>query len=156
MSRCGKTEALEALVLGELGQARTIELEQHVAHCAACHHEYNWLKSEQVMFEHRRSREAVAELWSGFVAKRAAPAQHHAWTRWAFALAASAIAVVGLAARLNSTPMDRAVSFEPSTPMSLEEISRDLGNGGQDCSQLQPGTGFACGPFLPASFAMRE
>lgn len=154
MSRCGKAEQLEALVMGEVVGPKAVELEQHVTHCAACHHELNWLKSEQVMFDHRRSREAVAQLWNGFVAKRAAPERH--WARWAIAMAASVVALVGVASQLSSPRRDSGKSFEGSAPMSLEEMSRDFGAQGQDCSQLQPGTGFACGPFLPASFAMRE
>ena len=155
MSRCGKTEHLEALAMGELSSARAIELEQHTSQCAACHHELNWLKSERVMFKHRLARDQVQQLWAGFKAKKAVPARDHAWGRWALAMAASAMLLVGVTSRLHSARLDPQ-SFEPSAPMSLEEMSRDLGPHGQDCSQLQPGTGFACGPFLPASFALRE
>lgn len=156
MSRCGKTEQLEALVLGELNLAHAAELEQHTAHCAACHHELNWLKSERVMFEHRLARDTVEQLWVGFTTKRALPVPHHGWGRWALAMAATAIVMVGLSARLQPARLEDSPSFETSAPMSLEEMSRDLGSGARDCSQLKPGTGFACGPFLPASFALRE
>ena len=156
MSRCGKSEQLEALVMGELGAARVTELELHTSHCAACHHELNWLKSERLMFEQRLARAEVQKLWAGFAAKRDAPARTESWGRWAMAAAASALLLVGVTARLQSPRLDSGSSFEPSAPMSLEEMSRDLGPQGRDCSQLQPGTGFACGPFLPASFALRE
>ena len=156
MSRCGKTEQLEALVMGELKPARITELEQHTSRCAACHHELNWLKSERLMFEQRLARAEVRQLWVGFAAKRDAPARSESWGRWAMALAASALVLVGLTARLQSPRLEAGSSFEASAPMSLEEMSRDSGPTGRDCSQLQPGTGFACGPLLPASFALRE
>ena len=74
MSRCGKTEHLEAMVMGELNLAHTTELELHTSKCAVCHHELNWLRSERVLFEQRLAREQVQQLWEGFAAKRAAPA----------------------------------------------------------------------------------
>lgn len=155
MSRCGKMEQLEALVLGELDAARIAELQLHTTHCPACHHELNWLKTERVMFGQRVAREQVEQLWAGFSAKRAAPAalRGRRWDRWALAVAASAILAVGLSVRTRPPPMLEAASFESSAPMSFEEMSRELG---VSCSQLQPGTGFACGPFLAASFASRE
>jgi hypothetical protein len=156
MSRCGKTEQLESLVMGTLSAAHSTELEQHSRHCAVCHHELNWLKSEQVLFEHRIARHEVERLWAGFAAKRAAPARQSSFARWALAMAAAVVALVGVGSRLQSSShLDTRSSFETSAPMSLEEMSRDLGPV-RDCSELQPGTGFACGPFLPASFAMRE
>ena len=157
MSRCGKTEQLEAMVLGELDSAYAHELTQHTSHCAVCHHELNWLKSERVMFEHRLARDTVRELWSGFAAKRAKPGPGpRQWARVALAVAASAIIVLGLTARQPAPRLDEGASFDASLPMSLEEMSRDRSASARDCSQLQPGTGFACGPFLPASFALRE
>lgn len=142
--------------MGELDLAHVTELERHTSHCAVCHHELNWLKSEQLMVEQRLAREEVQKLWAGFAAKRDAPARHLAWGRWAMGLAASAILMVGVTSRLQSPRLDSSSAFETSAPMSLEEMSRDLGQKDRDCSQLQPGTGFACGPFLPASFALRE
>ena len=156
MSRCGKTEHLEALVMGELNLARATEVELHTRQCAACHHELNWLRSERVMFEHRLARETVQQLWVGFAAKRDAPARQSSLGRWALAMAASVTLLVGVGSRLQSSRLDEGSAFESSAPMSLEAMSRDLGPQGRDCSQLQPGTGFACGPFLPASFALRE
>ena len=156
MSRCRKTEQLESLVLGELNLARANELEQHTSHCAACHHELNWLKSERLMFEQRLARDTVGQLWVGFAARRAAPVQQHGWSRWTLAMAATVILMVGVSASLKSPRLQSSASFESSAPMSLEEMSRDLGSDSRDCSRLQPGTGFACGPFLPASFALRE
>ena len=156
MSRCGKTEQLEALVMGEFNVARAGELAQHAASCAVCHHELNWLKSERVMFEHRLARDTVQQLWAGFAAKQAAPARQHSWGRWALAVAASALVMIGLSSQLRPTQLEASPSFETSAPMSLEEMSRDFKSDGRGCSELQPGTGFACGPFLPASFALRE
>ena len=153
MSRCGKTEQLEALVMGELNMARTTELEMHTSRCAACHHELNWLKSERLMFEQRLAREQVEQLWDGFAAKRAAPVQRQrAWGRWAMAIAASAVLLLGVSAKTRTGQLqEHGSSFESA--MSLEEMSRDTG---RDCSELRPGMGFACGPYLPASFAQRE
>ena len=160
MSRCGKTEQLEALVMGELAGPRVAELQLHTTRCAACHHELHWLESERLMFEHRLAREQVDKLWEGFAARRAAPAAQlrRRWERVALAVAASAVLVLGLSARNSTRPSLQGELFDSSAPMSLEEMSRDLGGGleQRDCSQLPPGQGFACGPFLPASFALRE
>ncbi len=155
MSRCGKTEQLEALVMGELNLAHATELEMHATRCAVCHHELNWLKSEQAMFEHRRAREQVQQLWEGFAAKRAAPIRNRAWARWAMAVAASVLLMVGLSSAVRPDEVAQNESFE--SLMSLEEMSREVGSAGRDCSVLRPGMGFACGPYLPASFvAQRE
>ena len=157
MSRCGKTEQLEALVMGELDVARATELEMHTSRCAACHHELNWLKSERVLFEHRLAREQVQELWAGFAAKRAAPIRQRAWGRWALAFAASAVLMIGLSSKVRTGGHVAQSDESFELPMSLEEMSRNIGSTGRDCSQLRPGMGFACGPYLPASFvAQRE
>ncbi len=156
MSRCGKTEGLDALVLGELSVAQATVLELHTSRCAVCHHELNWLKTERVMFEQRIAREQVQQLWEGFAAKRAVPIRQRTWGRWAMAIgvAASAVLMVGLSAKGRSGSLEQGEAFE--LKMSLEEMSRDMGSP-RDCSQLQPGMGFACGPYLPASFvAQRE
>lgn len=151
MSRCGKTDQLEALAMGELSLARATELEVHTAHCAVCHHELNWLKSERLMFEQRLAREHVSQLWEGFAQKRAAPARRQrAWGRLAMAIAASTVLMLGLSAKTRSEVTESA---SLDAPMSLEEMSRETR---LDCSALKPGVGFACGPYLPASFAQRE
>ncbi len=152
MSRCGKTDQLEALVMGELSVARTTELERHTSRCAVCQHELNWLKSERLMFEHRLAREQVEQLWGGFAQRRAVSARRpRAWGRWAMAIAASAVLLIGVGTKTRPGEVREHESFE--LPMSLEEMTRDTG---RDCSELRPGMGFACGPYLPASFAQRE
>lgn len=151
MSRCGKTEHLEGLVMGELAGPRAAELELHAARCAVCHHELNWLKSERVMFEHRVAREQVERLWEGFSAKKAAPARHRAWGAWAMAVAATALLMVGLGAQ-RSRPVQPSVQTD-GPMMSLEEMSLEQA---RYCSSLQPGAGFACGPYLPASFVAQR
>lgn len=157
MSRCGKTEQLEAMVLGELQGARVTELELHTSRCAVCHHELNWLKSERLMFEQRLAREQVQQLWDGFAARRAAPQKDRAWGRWAMAIAASALLMVGLSSKVRSDQIQETGSEEFELPMSLEQMSRQIGSSSRDCSELRPGMGFACGPYLPASFvAQRE
>ncbi|MBS1151067.1 MAG: hypothetical protein H6Q89_2765 [Myxococcaceae bacterium] len=155
MSRCGKTEQLEGLVMGELDLARTTELELHTSRCAACNHELNWLKTERVLFEQRLAREKVQQLWEGFAARRAAPIRHRALGRWAMGFAAAAVLMIGLSPKVEPGQTVASDSYE--LPMSLEEMSREIGSTGRDCSQLRPGMGFACGPYLPASFvAQRE
>jgi anti-sigma factor RsiW len=158
MSRCGKTDQLEAMVLGELNAARVEELQTHTPGCAVCHHELNWLKSERLMFEQRLAREQVQQLWQGFAARRSVPKRQRAWGRWAMGVAASAVLMIGIGlsskvqidGRLQASEVDEL-------PMSLEEMSRSTGAPGRDCSELRPGMGFACGPYLPASFvAQRE
>ena len=158
MSRCGKTDQLEAMVLGELNTARVNELEMHTSRCAVCHHELNWLKSERLMFEQRLAREQVQQLWEGFAKRRAAPRRQPAWGRWAMGVAASAVLMLGLGLGSKVEPGgQRAASEAYELPMSLEEMSRNIGSTGRDCSELRPGMGFACGPYLPASFvAQRE
>ena len=159
MSRCGKTDQLEAMVLGELSAARVNALELHTSRCAVCHHELNWLKSERLMFEQRLAREQVQQLWEGFAARRAGPKRALAWGRWAMGLAAAAVLMIGLGLSSRVQPagghLEASEAYE--LPMSLEEMSRNIGSTGRDCSELRPGMGFACGPYLPASFvAQRE
>ena len=158
MSRCGKTEQLEALVLGELNLAHSTELESHTSRCAVCHHELNWLKSERVMFEQRLAREQVQQLWEGFAAKRAAPKRQRGWGRWAMAVAASAVLMLGLSSKVRPGQIEETDSFDSfEESMSFEAMSREIRSTGRDCSELRPGMGFACGPYLPASFvAQRE
>lgn len=147
MSRCGKTEHLESLVMGELPAARAVELEMHASRCAVCHHELNWLKSERVMFEHRVAREQVERLWEGFSARKAAPAKQRAWGAWAMAIAATGVLMLGLGSqRTSHQPQSQG---DDGPMMSLEEMSLERA---RYCSELQPGQGFACGPYLPASF----
>lgn len=157
MSRCGKTEQLEAMVMGELNLAHATELEMHTTRCAVCHHELHWLKSEQVMFEQRLAREQVQQLWDGFAKKRAAPQRYRAWGRWALAAAASAVLMVGLSSSsIRRGPTAQNEAFDDTLSMSLEEMSREIGSTSRDCSELRPGMGFACGPYLPASFVARR
>jgi anti-sigma factor RsiW len=151
LSRCGKTEQLEALAMGELSLSRAGELEAHTARCAACHHELNWLKSERLMFKQRLSRATVSALWNERLAT-VTPAPAH--RRWALALAASVLVMLGLSERMRSPALPEDGALEISEPpISLEAMSLEQARG---CSELQPGVGFACGPFLPASFASRE
>ena len=150
MSRCGRTEQLEALAMGELQLARVIELEAHTSRCAVCHHELNWLKIERVLFEHRLAREQVEQLWEGFAARRhPGPSPNRVWGRWAMAVAASAMLMLGLGTKVHPGQIE-SEAFE--VQMSLEAMSQDFGQRARDCSELQPGMGFACGPYLPASF----
>ena len=152
MSRCGKTEQLESLAMGELSGPRATELELHASHCAVCHHELNWLKSERLMFEHRVAREQVERLWEGFSARKAAPARHRAWGTWAMAIAATGLLMIGLGSTRGHTPQTSAVHSDDPM-MSFEEMSLEQA---RYCSTLQPGTGFACGPYLPASFVAQR
>ena len=118
MSRCGKTEQLEALVMGELDLAHTTELELHTTRCAVCHHELNWLKTERVLFEQRLAREQVQQLWQGFAARRAAPVRHRAWGRWAMGIAAGVVLMIGLTPKVERGQLEQSEAYE--LPMSLE------------------------------------
>lgn len=155
MSRCGKSEQLEAMVMGELNVARTSELQAHSERCAVCRHELDWLESERRMFEHRRAREQVQQLWEGFAARRVVavavpvPKRERDWSRWALAAAAAVVLSIGLS---SSQVRPQPALTQGESMMSLEEMSRDFGSTSRDCSELRPGMGFACGPYVVASF----
>src|SRR5207249_7430277 len=81
MSRCD-LEALEALAMGELDEARAAEVEAHAAGCASCKRELEWLRAEREVVSRRAAGESPvpAELWRGIEA-RIAPAPKRAARR---------------------------------------------------------------------------
>jgi putative zinc finger protein len=94
-SRCDM-EALEALALGELDEARAREVEAHAADCASCKRELEWLRAERELMSRRAAdQEPVPpELWRGIEARIAPPAQQQShrwvWVGGAVAIAAAA------------------------------------------------------------------
>ncbi len=145
MSRCGHTESLEALVLGELNVAQSNELRAHATHCSRCHHELNWLETEHLMFRARAANEQVAPLMR---------AERRRVSPMAIAAAASLVLMTGVMKLISGTPLvhshaDASVNFEAAlTETEVETAeSRDVPVG---CSQLPQGVGFHC--TSPASF----
>jgi len=153
MSRCGKTNHLEAMVAGELGTTFERELRAHATTCTRCRHELNWLESERRLFRQRASREEVSELWQG-VAQRSGLRPGRPWVRVMVALAACLLVVLGLG----------RLSVSSHRPQPVNELSggvSDWSEGGFSslesaepaaCSTLPEGLGFHCGPAVPASF----
>lgn len=97
-SRCDM-EALEALALGELDEARAREVEAHAADCASCKRELEWLRAERELMSRRAAdQEPVPpELWRGIEARITPPAQPQK-DRWVWI--GSAVAIAAAAALL--------------------------------------------------------
>jgi anti-sigma factor RsiW len=90
-------EALEALALGELSEARAQEVEAHAAACASCKRELEWLRAERELMSRRaaQSERLPAELWRGIEARLgSAPVGPARWPWVAAALGAAAAAAV--------------------------------------------------------------
>lgn len=157
MSRCGRTQSMEAVALGEVTGARAEELRAHARECALCRHELNWLESEATLFRHRAGRDEVAQLWAGVAAARALDAPRP-WPRVLAAMAAGLLLLLG-AGRLvaAATPLSheaRAAAEEAEALETQALMSPVLftNAGDESCSRLPSGTGFRCEPMVPASF----
>ncbi len=151
MSRCGRTQQLEAVALGEAPLSQAMELRAHAKHCALCRHELNWLESESALFRQRAGRDEVAHLWTGVAARRGLDTRR-SWPRVLVAMAAAA-AVVLLMGRV--APRSQALLAE-ATKEALESdplMSPVLFvEAGEVCSKLPSGVGFSCSQPIPASF----
>lgn len=158
MSRCGRTNHLEAMVAGELGVTTERELRAHADTCTRCRHELRWLESERRLFRQRASREEVSELWQG-VSRRSGPQVGRPWVRVMVALAASLLVALGLGRlTLPRHPSAHATAGELSGGVDWSEASEGGFSSLQPesaltvCSTLPEGLGFHCGPAVPASF----
>lgn len=152
MSRCGRTQSLEAAVMGEVPHAAAIELYTHAQHCAVCRHELQWLESERVLFRQRSGREEVDHVWKAVVERRSLQEKVRRGSRTVVAFATAA-AVLIFGVHLTSQPMKLAAdvraeeTFESSSLMSpVLFIERE-----EACSRLPSGIGFQCSPTLPTS-----
>jgi hypothetical protein len=152
MSPCGRTQHLEAVVLGETPSAVAAELRSHAKHCALCRHELNWLESESAMFRQRAGRDEVAHLWKG-VAQRSGLEQRRPWGRVLVAVAAAvALVFVG-----RGSPGRASLAANGSRPEETLESSMLMSpalffEADEPCSKLPSGVGFQCSPVVPASF----
>jgi len=82
------------------------------------------------------------------------PQRRRDWNRWALAAAAVVFLSIGLSSSQVRPQAGEGYGLASGEAMmSLEEMSRDLRSTGRDCSELRPGMGFACGPYVVASFA---
>ena len=156
MSRCGRTQHLEAVALGEAPSAVAAELRAHAKQCALCRHELNWLESESALFRQRAGRDEVAELWKGVAQRSGLQAPPRAWPRVLVAMAAAA-ALVLLVGRVAPRPVSLATDGSRTEEEALE--SSMLMSPGSfffesdvPCSKLPSGVGFQCSPVVPASF----
>lgn len=147
MSRCGHTEHLEALVMGELHGAEAHELRAHAEHCSRCRHELNWLETERMLFRARAADQQVSTLIN-----RAD--QRRRFVQVALAAVASLLLTTGMVKILSLGPSsnsasDASISFSESAfePEVETAESRDVPVG---CSRLPEGVGFHC--TSPASF----
>jgi len=93
-SRCD-LEALEALALGELDEARAKEVSAHAAGCATCKRELAWLRTEHELVTRRENEPVPAALWEKIDA-RIAPrkGRRWAWVGGAVAIAAAAALLI--------------------------------------------------------------
>lgn len=153
MSPCGRTQHLEAVVIGETPAALAAELRAHARHCALCRHELNWLESESALFRQRAGRDEVAHLWKG-VAQRSGLAPGRSWPRVLVAMAAAA-ALVLLVGRV--APQRASLATDGSRDDEALESSMLMSPAlffaaDEPCSKLPSGVGFQCSPVVPASF----
>jgi hypothetical protein len=157
MSRCGKTEQLDAMVAGELAPAQSNVLVAHAAGCAVCTHELRWLQTEHTLFAQRVARAQVEQLWEATARRRS----RFSRVRQGF-LAAAALMLIALGLRagndehISMAPLvfataGDAMSVELSNQLATTLSSLDFERGA--CRDLLGENGFACGPALPASFA---
>jgi hypothetical protein len=111
MSRCGKTELLEAAV-----QTGTPDegLREHARHCPRCRHELNWLETERRLFRERAARDEVQQLWKGVAHRTAAP-RRRAFGRALVGVAATLLVVLGAGRTLlqqrSSGGLDASIAF---------------------------------------------
>ncbi len=151
MSRCGRTQQLEAVATGEAPVALATELRAHAQHCALCRHELNWLESETALFRQRAGRDEVAHLWAG-VASRSGLEAPRRWPRALVAMAAAAALLV-LVGRVESPVPSLAVAGISEAMESDALMSPTLFfEAGAPCSKLPLGVGFQCSQPVPASF----
>jgi len=152
MMSCGRTQRLESLVAGELSQAEARDLKSHALSCSRCRHELNWLESEQALFRQRASREEVAQLWAGVVARGPVRAQRP-WSRVLVAVAASLLVVLAggrlmLGATHHATHTDHPAVMQSEALQSFGDPPPD----DEQCSIAGPGSpGFHCSAPVPAS-----
>lgn len=148
MSRCGRTQQLEAVATGEAPLALATELRAHAKHCALCRHELNWLESETSLFRQRAGRDEVAHLWTGVAARRGLePARP--WSRVLVAMAAAAALILGVG-HLTPTPQ-RFAAEEPLESDALMSPVLFLDSQQEPCSKLPSGMGFTCTAPIIAS-----
>ena len=146
MSRCGHTEDLEALVMGEVHGAEAHELRAHAEHCSRCRHELNWLETERMLFRARAADHQVPQLINKSDQRRRV-------VQVTLAAVATLLLTTGIARFLTSAASqsgaDASVGFSQSVfePEVETAESRDVPVG---CSRLPEGVGFHC--TSPASF----
>jgi anti-sigma factor RsiW len=136
---CGRPGLLEAHTRSELTAVAASELEAHVATCARCRHELNWLRTERALFRARAGRDEVAHLWQG-VAARTAPRPSRL-SRFAVALAASALALLAMQQLVRApiaATVDEPTQSEPFASEPIESTDPTA------CSRLPEGLGFRC------------
>ncbi|MFZ5445915.1 MAG: anti-sigma factor family protein [Myxococcota bacterium] len=144
MSRCGRTQQLEAVVSGEAPAALCAELRAHATHCPLCQHELNWLESERTLFRQRAGREEVARLWDGLTARQRA-SQGRRWGRVLAAMAAAAL--LALFAGRGTPWAPPAIDDGPLESDALMSPVLALTNEAP-CSKLPSGVGFQCTQVL--------
>lgn len=152
MSHCGRTQSLEAVVMGEAPHAMAVELRAHAQKCARCRHELNWLESESTLFKQRAGREEVAHLWPSV---RQGARHRSSWPRALLAMVAVTALAFLSAGRLYVSPprpvdavaQDALETAFESSPLMSPVLFID-----EPCSRLPLGVGFQCSPVVPASF----
>jgi len=149
MSRCGRTQQLEAVATGEAPLALSTELRAHAKHCALCRHELSWLESETSLFRQRAGRDEVAHLWTGVAARRGLEPVRP-WSRVLVAMAAAAALILGVG-QLSSPTRQRYAAEEVLESDALMSPALFLDSQQEPCSRLPSGMGFTCTAPIIAS-----
>jgi len=155
MSRCGRTAHLEAVALGEVSPAVSMELRAHTKQCALCRHELNWLETESALFKQRAGRDEVAELWKGVEKRSGLTVEPRSWPRVLVAMAAAAVLLVMVGRvepRQTSMATDTLGAEETLESSMLMSPAFLFFEPSEPCSKLPSGVGFQCSPVVPASF----
>lgn len=152
MSRCGKTELLEAAVHHEVHDDA---LREHASQCARCRHELRWLETEQRLFRERAARDEVQMLWRGVEAK---VAPKRGINRALVGLAAAVLVVLSAGRLMVGAPLSASGSDAAITPESVEAFMTENAFSAERselCSKAGGGIGFYCGYAARSVLASR-
>ena len=136
MSRQWNEQELEALVYGELGEARAAELERIAAEDADCARELALLRSERALMARRSERDSdrandVADLWSGIAQQLAEQSNGPAPAGWFQRLFAGRAQGFGLGVAAAGLAAIALLFVTGESPHSTgQSTSRDVAIGG--------------------------
>lgn len=115
-------EELEAVALGEPCGNHASEIEAHVAQCAACGRELEWLRAEKALLD-RRPAPQTAHLWPGVAAQLRHPRRRPRWA-WRVGVAVGAGAAAAAVLLVVLRPRPASVVQPPPQQVAQRERQR--------------------------------